>query len=83
MSIMLALFESVIKGLARLVNLPLPKLGRGPPAAWQGPNIKIPEIQTSRLPKAYHRTHSKAPDQRCKSSDLINRRDGQGHPPIT
>jgi len=75
---MFALCEFAIKRLARLLNLLLPKLGRGPPAAWQGPDIK-----KSRLPKAPYRTNSKVPQRNRKSTDLINLHDGYGHPYIT
>jgi hypothetical protein len=61
----------------------LTKLGGTPPAAWQGPDIKIPEIQKSKLPKTHRRTNSKASEQGCKSTDLINHRDGYAHRYIT
>jgi hypothetical protein len=76
--IMLVRSELSIKGLARLLNQQPPKLGRGPPAAWQGPDIK-----KSRLPKAPYRTNSKVPQRNRKSTDLINLHDGYGHPYIT
>jgi len=54
--IMLVRSELSIKGLARLLNLQPPKLGRGPPAAWQGPDIK-----NSRLPDFPRRTTAPIP----------------------